>query len=120
MADIKHPEEILTTADSIDSREEQFSEKTKGNVHVISTEYAPSEEALRLPPGAGGDGDNAFVTSPSVFDDPELRKYYWPRADYEGLHRFFPDFKWTLGEEKRQYPIVPELTSDWFERWIGK
>jgi hypothetical protein len=30
-----------------------------------------------------------------------MRKFYWPRKDYEGIHRFFPDFKWTVGEEKK-------------------
>jgi hypothetical protein len=67
----------------------------------IEGKYAPSEEASQLPPGAGGEGDDAIAYEPSVFDDPELRKYYWPRPDYENIHRFFPDFKWTVGEEKK-------------------
>ena len=54
-----------------------------------------------MPPGAGGEGDNAITNEPSIFDDPALRKFYWPRRDYEGIRRFFPDFKWTAGEEKK-------------------
>lgn len=66
--------------------------------------HAPSEEAYKLPPGAGGEGDDAFANDPSVFDDAEKAKMYWPRKDYEGLHRFFPDFKWTISEEKKYSP----------------
>jgi len=68
---------------------------------VIEAKYSYSEEAARLPEGAGGEGDHAIAKQPSVFDDPDLRKFYWPRKDYENIHRFFPDFKWTVGEEKR-------------------
>ena len=71
------------------------------DIPPIEALYAPSEEASQLPPGAGGEGDDAIANEPSVFDDPELRKYYWPRKDYEGIHRFFPDFKWTVSEEKK-------------------
>jgi len=69
----------------------------------IYAAYSPSEEASQLPPGAGGEGDDAIANDPSVFDDPELRKFYWPRKDYEGIHRFFPDFKWTVAEEKKYF-----------------
>ena len=68
---------------------------------VDRSQYSISEAALELPPNAGGDGDDAFASEPSVFDEAVLAKLYWPRKDYEGLHRFFPDFKWTIGEEKR-------------------
>jgi hypothetical protein len=74
--------------------------KLEGNGRIYA-DYSPSEEASQLPPGAGGEGDDAIAHEPSVFDDPELRKFYWPRKDYEGIHRFFPDFKWTVAEEKR-------------------
>lgn len=68
---------------------------------VIEALYSPSEEASQLPPGAGGEGDDAIANDPSIFDNANLAKFYWPRKDYEGLHRFFPDFKWTVAEEKR-------------------
>jgi len=86
---------------SISSSDDQIPDKAKEHVHVAVKEYFPSEEALKLPPGAGGVGNNAFANEPSPFDDPEFRKHYWPRSNYEGLHRFFPDFKWTVGEEKK-------------------
>jgi hypothetical protein len=72
---------------------------------AIEARFSPSEEALQLPPGAGGEGDDAFANQPSIFDDPDLRKFYWPRHNYENIHRFFPDFKWTVGEERR-YPFT--------------
>jgi hypothetical protein len=71
------------------------------NETIIEALYSPSEEASQLPPGSGGSGDDAIVDEPSVFDDPALRKFYWPRKNYENIHRFFPDFKWTVAEEKR-------------------
>lgn len=77
------------------------SNSEKGKDNTIEALYSPSEEASQLPPGAGGEGDDAIANDPSVFDDPESRKYYWPRKDYEGIHRFFPDFKWTVAEEKK-------------------
>src|SRR5271170_147577 len=64
-------------------------------------QYTISDGALELPPNAGGEGDDAFASEPSVFDDASLAKLYWPRKDYEGIHRFFSDFKWTIREEKR-------------------
>jgi hypothetical protein len=67
----------------------------------IEALYSPSVEATQLPLGAGGEGDDAIANEPSIFDDPQFAKLYWPRKDYEGLHRFFPDFKWTVAEEKR-------------------
>jgi len=53
---------------------------------AIEAKYSYSEEAGRLPEGAGGDGDLAIAAQPSVFDDPDLRKFYWPRKDYENIH----------------------------------
>jgi hypothetical protein len=73
---------------------------------TITAKYAPSQEASQLPPGAGGDGDDAIAFQESVFDDPELRKFYWPRHNYENIHRFFPDFKWTVGEEKKYRTVM--------------
>jgi hypothetical protein len=85
---------------NLDSPSKLSSEDEK-DFGAIEAKYSYSEEAARLPEGAGGDGDNAIAFQPSVFDDPDLRKFYWPRHNYENIHRFFPDFKWTVGEEKR-------------------
>ncbi|KAF9444378.1 allantoate permease [Macrolepiota fuliginosa MF-IS2] len=43
---------------------------------------------------------DSIATKRSVYDDSKLAKYYWPKADYENLHRFDVNARWTHREER--------------------
>ncbi|KAJ7322864.1 allantoate permease [Mycena albidolilacea] len=43
---------------------------------------------------------DAISTRRSVYDDPDLAAHYWPKKDYENLHRFDPKARWTYREEQ--------------------
>jgi hypothetical protein len=35
-----------------------------------------------------------------VYDEPDLAAHYWPKKEYENLHRFDPKARWTYREEQ--------------------
>lgn len=49
---------------------------------------------------------DSVATQPSVYDVDELKTLYWPRSDYENLHRFDPNLRWTWREE---FKVVQKL-----------
>jgi hypothetical protein len=44
---------------------------------------------------------DAVATLPSVFDDPDTLEEYRPPDDYENVHRFDPNARWTWEEENK-------------------
>ena len=72
-----------STQSSVSAGEEANGPKSSVQTSILSTETSDD-----------------FGIHPSVFDVPELAPKYWPRADYEGIHRFVPSFQWTAREEK--------------------
>lgn len=48
---------------------------------------------------------DAVATRRSVYDDPNLARHYWPRKEYENLHRFDPSARWTYREEQVRFSL---------------
>lgn len=46
---------------------------------------------------------DAIATRRSVYDDPNLAPHYWPKPDYENIHRFDISTRWTAREEQVRY-----------------
>lgn len=49
------------------------------------------------------------ATRRSVYDDPDLAEHYWPKSDYENIHRFNPKARWTLREERVRLYLFPGI-----------
>ncbi|KAJ4464000.1 major facilitator superfamily domain-containing protein [Lentinula edodes] len=44
--------------------------------------------------------EDDIATRRSVYDNPEMAQLYWPKQEYENLHRFDPTARWTHREER--------------------
>ena len=58
----------------------------------LSSSSASIDQGIRIQTRAAGDG---------AFDSSEDPRYYKPIPEYEGIHRWDPDFEWTEKEERK-------------------
>lgn len=70
------------------------SEDTKAAAAVSTT----SDSSTSLP---GTVRRGQYKNIDSTFDTTEDPRYYKPIPEYEGIHRWDPDFEWTEEEEKK-------------------
>ncbi|KAJ5088904.1 MFS general substrate transporter [Penicillium angulare] len=78
-------------------------QNSKDKTQVTLAEDGDSSQPLSVFSGLWNRRDkrdpDAIATVRSVFDDPDLAPYYAPHSDYENLHRFNPNERWTVREE---------------------
>lgn len=80
------------------------SPKERSNSDLVNEEQEQSTSSwvkalLRKRTDPSHDLD-AIATRRSVFDDPHLAPFYWPKKDYENMHCLDPSARWTYREEK--------------------
>ncbi|OKL55546.1 hypothetical protein UA08_09232 [Talaromyces atroroseus] len=97
-----------TTKEAIESHSElrtteDLNHKVQSDATLVEPEEVPEYQSLlsALFRRRKIRDPDAIATVRSVFDDPELRKYYMPQPKYENLHRFDIDARWTYREEAK-------------------
>jgi hypothetical protein len=85
VSDLKDSLEERCSSDLVDEEEQSTSSWAKA---LFGTRSNPPRDP------------DAIATRRSVFDDPYFAPYYWPKQDYENIHRFDPSARWTCREEK--------------------
>ncbi|KAG6829749.1 hypothetical protein H0H92_003625 [Tricholoma furcatifolium] len=110
--------ETQSSISSIDEKQATVDFAPVGTDDLVDEEPRPfrfSDWVFRRK-GAATDLDS-IATRRSIFDDPDLGKYYWPKADYENLHRFSPEARWTWREERALVRKIDWKVMLWDFNW---
>ena len=91
-----HPEKVSVIKDSLEERGcSDLVDEEEAVQSISSWAKALFGKQTILPPDL-----DAIATRRSVFDESHLARFYWPRRDYENIHRLDPSARWTYREEK--------------------
>ena len=95
-------EDTRSSLDKKDVKVGSFSASTDGLVDAEPKPFRFSNWFLRRKESLDLD---SIATRRSIYDDPNLGKHYWPKADHESIHRFDPKARWTWREEKVRHQL---------------
>ncbi|EPQ53585.1 MFS general substrate transporter [Gloeophyllum trabeum ATCC 11539] len=102
LADDSRPQSV-TVSEDLDKSPIYSTASIRKSVSLVSDEKSVVDDLFRwidwLRRRKGQDLD-AVATKRSVFDDPILCKHYWPKPEYENIHRLDIKARWTYREEQ--------------------
>lgn len=85
------------------------------------TSSKSSHSVVTIPPGLG-DTKSSRITevlktrrqNAGAYDNADATRYYKPMPQYEGLHRWDPEFEWDEKEEKQLIRKVCSTTGQYY------
>lgn len=95
---LKEPPTPTSSVNSVDKL--PIADSTSATYDLVDSEPPPFKLGTLLFRRSERIDPDSSATRRSVFDDPDLASHYWPKKEYENLHRFDPAARWTYKEER--------------------